>query len=95
MLRLLAGCCRRKLSEALLALALALRFARPLRRPTRKRTTESAASRHAVHVREITSPGGIEAWLVSDSTVPMIVMRAYWRGGSAIEPANMPSALPA
>ncbi len=47
---------------------------------------ESAASRHGVPVTRIVSPGGIEAWLVSDSTVPMIVMRAYWRGGSAIEP---------
>ncbi|HVK80796.1 MAG TPA: pitrilysin family protein [Verrucomicrobiae bacterium] len=47
---------------------------------------ESAASRHGVPVRQITSPGGINAWIVSDSTVPMIVLRAYWRGGSAIEP---------
>lgn len=50
---------------------------------------ESTASRHAVDVERVTSPSGIEAWLVSDSTVPMIVMRAYWRGGSAIEPANV------
>ncbi|HEX8900428.1 MAG TPA: hypothetical protein VF769_04345, partial [Vitreimonas sp.] len=48
--------------------------------------TESAAARHGVPVRQITSPGGIHAWIVSDSTVPMIVLRAYWRGGSAIEP---------
>ena len=41
--------------------------------------TESAASRHGVPVRAIRSPGGIEAWLVSDSTVPMVVVRAYWR----------------
>ena len=50
--------------------------------------TESAASHHDVNVERIVSPGGIEAWLVSDSTVPMVVMRAFWRGGSAIEPAN-------
>lgn len=50
--------------------------------------TESAAAQHGVPVTRIVSPGGIEAWLVSDSTVPMIVMRAYWRGGSAIEPAS-------
>lgn len=47
---------------------------------------ESAAARHGVPVGAIRSPSGIEAWLVSDSTVPMVVMRAYWRGGSAIEP---------
>lgn len=50
--------------------------------------TESAAARHDVDVERIVSPGGIEAWLVSDATVPMLVMRANWRGGSAIEPAN-------
>lgn len=51
--------------------------------------SESSAARHDVDVERITSPGGIEAWLVSDATVPMIVMRAYWRGGSAIEPENV------
>ncbi len=50
---------------------------------------ESAASRYGVDVERIVSPGGIEAWLVSDATVPMIVMRAYWRGGSAIESENV------
>ncbi|MGE0741290.1 MAG: M16 family metallopeptidase [Hyphomonadaceae bacterium] len=48
--------------------------------------TESAAAQHGVPVQRVVSPGGIEAWLVSDSTVPMIVVRAHWRGGSAIEP---------
>lgn len=71
-----------------LALAVALACA-PLAPAYAQAQSESAASRHAVHVQSITSPGGIEAWLVSDSTVPMIVMRAYWRGGSAIEPGNV------
>jgi zinc protease len=39
-----------------------------------------------VPAREVTSPGGIKAWLVSDSTVPMIVMQASWRGGTAADP---------
>lgn len=51
--------------------------------------SEPVASHHDVNVQRITSPSGIEAWLVSDSTVPMIVLRAYWRGGSAIEPSNV------
>jgi len=42
-----------------------------------------------VPVERIVSESGIEAWLVSDSTVPIIVARAYWRGGSAIEPARL------
>ena len=50
-----------------------------------QRQAESAASRHGVDIERIVSPNGIEAWLVSDSTVPMIVLRAYWRGGAAIE----------
>lgn len=49
---------------------------------------EAAAEQFGVRVQRVVSPGGIEAWLVSDDTVPMIVMRAYWRGGSAIEPEN-------
>jgi len=54
-----------------------------------QRQTESTAARHDIDVERIVSPGGIEAWLVSDGTVPMVVMRAYWRGGSASEPENM------
>lgn len=49
----------------------------------------SAAAHYGVDVERIVSPRGIEAWLVSDSTVPMVVLRAYWRGGSAIEPAAL------
>ncbi len=71
-----------------LALVVALACA-PLAPAYAQAQTESAASRHDVDVERITSPGGIEAWLVSDSTVPMVVMRAYWRGGSAIEPQNV------
>jgi zinc protease len=47
-----------------------------------------ARAAFAVDVQRVVSPGGIEAWLVSDSTVPMIVVRAYWRGGAALEPAD-------
>jgi zinc protease len=54
-----------------------------------QRQTQSAASSHAVDIEAITSPAGIEAWLVADSTVPMIVLRAFWRGGSAIEPERL------
>lgn len=47
---------------------------------------QPAAAQFSIRVQRVVSPGGIEAWLVSDATVPMIVLRAYWRGGSAIEP---------
>jgi len=38
-----------------------------------------AVSAHAFEIREITSPGGIKAWLVSDSTIPMIAMNYSFR----------------
>jgi zinc protease len=72
----------------LLALLALFPFA-PLTNAVAQQRTESAAARHGVPVRAIRSPGGIDAWLVSDSTVPMVVMRAYWRGGSAIEPNRL------
>jgi zinc protease len=56
--------------------------------PVLAQQTEARAER-GVPVRAIRSPGGIEAWLVSDSAVPMITLRAYWRGGAAVEPENL------
>ncbi|HYD73040.1 MAG TPA: insulinase family protein, partial [Candidatus Binatia bacterium] len=69
--------------------AVALFAFAPLTEALAQQRTESAASQHGVPVRAIRSPGGIEAWLVSDSTVPMVVLRAYWRGGAAIEPDRL------
>jgi zinc protease len=68
------------LATLLLALAFlpAPAFAQP--------RTESAAAQHGVDVERIVSPGGAEAWLFSDTTVPIVVVRAFWRGGSAMEP---------
>ena len=70
------------------AVALLLTFA-PLAPAFAQAQNESAAARHDIDVERIVSPGGIEAWLVSDSAVPMIVMRAHWRGGAATEPERM------
>lgn len=39
-------------------------------------------------VQVVTSPGGIAAWLVSESFVPIIAMEWTWRGGAAVEPAD-------
>jgi hypothetical protein len=71
-----------------LALALAMALA-PSAPAYAQAQSESRAAQHGVEVERIVSPGGIEAWLVSDSTVPMIVLRAHWRGGSAIEPERL------
>ncbi len=42
-----------------------------------------------VALERVVSPGGIEAWLASDSTVPIIVVNAYWpRGAASDAPAQ-------
>lgn len=55
---------------------------------------------HAVRVEQVTSPGGIRAWLMPSPAVPVVAMSFSFRGaGSASEPAdkagvaNMVSAL--
>jgi zinc protease len=54
---------------------------------------------HMVNVVRVLSPGGIEAWLVSDHLNPIINMRFAFRGGAALDPngkegvANMVSSL--
>ncbi|MEM1048840.1 MAG: pitrilysin family protein [Pseudomonadota bacterium] len=53
----------------------------------------------AVDVQKVVSPGGIEAWLVEEHTVPIIAMNFAFLGGSAQDPsdksgvANMVSSL--
>lgn len=74
--------------RALIA-ALALALLAPCAPALAEQAQAQAQAEQGVPVRVIHSPGGIEAWLVSDSTVPLITLRAYWRGGAAIEPANL------
>ena len=80
---------RRGFQKVLAAFAFMLMaFASPaLAQPQTQQATPAA--QHGVPVREITSPGGIKAWFVSGSTVPMIVLSAYWRGGGAMEPQGL------
>ena len=53
----------------------------------------------ATEIQRVRSPGGIEAWLVEDKSVPVIGFRFAFRGGGASDPegrsglANMVSAL--
>jgi zinc protease len=37
-------------------------------------------------IEVVTSPGGVTAWLVSESFVPIVAMEMAWKGGSAVEP---------
>jgi zinc protease len=40
----------------------------------------------AASVQEITSPGGLSAWLVEDYTVPIVTVNVAFRGGSTQDP---------
>jgi len=44
----------------------------------------------AAKIQRVISPGGIEAWLVQDATVPLVAMQFAFRGGSAQDPADKP-----
>ncbi|SLN32926.1 M16 family metallopeptidase [Oceanibacterium hippocampi] len=41
-------------------------------------------------IEEVTSPGGIRAWLVNEPSIPVIAVRVAWRGGSRLDPADKP-----
>jgi zinc protease len=44
------------------------------------------APARAVDVQRVTSPGGIEAWLIEDHTVPVVSFEFSFRAGAAIDP---------
>ena len=52
--------------------------------------TEEAGVRYADRIRSIMTPGGIEAWLVEDYTVPIVALEFSVRGGSAQDPEDKP-----
>jgi zinc protease len=42
----------------------------------------------AVTIERVTSPAGIEAWLVEDHTLPVVTIRFAFPGGAALDPAG-------
>ena len=44
------------------------------------------AARAAMNVQEVTSPGGIKAWLIEDHSMPLIAVSVGFHGGSALDP---------
>lgn len=40
----------------------------------------------AVEIQEVTSPGGIEAWLVEEESIPFVALEIRFLGGSALDP---------
>ncbi|MGQ0676985.1 MAG: M16 family metallopeptidase [Rhodospirillales bacterium] len=47
-----------------------------------------AASAEAFEIERVTSPGGIEAWLIRDRTAPVLAIQAAIPGGSSQDPAG-------
>lgn len=43
---------------------------------------------HAIDIQRVKSPGGIEAWLVRDTSVPVISFTFAFRGGASVDPAG-------
>ncbi len=43
----------------------------------------------AVEVKEITSPGGLTAWLVEDHTLPLVSVEFSFRGGASLDPEGL------
>ena len=48
-----------------------------------------AAENSILDIQEVTSPGGITAWLVEDASIPVIAMKLGFKGaGTALDPEN-------
>ncbi len=45
-------------------------------------------SANAVEIKEVTSPGGIKAWLVENKSIPLIAMQFSFEGGSTSDPTR-------
>lgn len=48
----------------------------------------AATAGAATKITEVTSPGGIKAWLVQEPTIPMLALEISFRGGSALDPGG-------
>ena len=46
------------------------------------------APAHAIEIKEVTSPGGIRAWLVESKSIPLIAMQFSFEGGSTSDPVG-------
>ncbi|MDG4650542.1 pitrilysin family protein [Roseibacterium sp. SDUM158017] len=40
----------------------------------------------AIDIQEVTSPGGIEAWLVEDDSIPFVAIDIWFDGGGSLDP---------
>src|ERR1700691_1990335 len=50
----------------------------------------AAPAARALTITEVTSAGGITAWLVEDHSLPVVTIDFDFRGGAALDPAAKP-----
>ncbi|WP_454683768.1 M16 family metallopeptidase [Ancylobacter moscoviensis] len=50
----------------------------------------SPAQSETTRIQRVISPGGIEAWLVHDTTLPLVAVEVAFLGGAAQDPADKP-----
>ncbi len=48
----------------------------------------AASAAQALEIERVTSPGGVEAWLIRDRTAPVLAIHAAFPGGSSQDPAG-------
>ncbi|MCT8970388.1 M16 family metallopeptidase [Microbaculum marinisediminis] len=53
-------------------------------------TTAAVRPASAIEIEKVVSPGGIEAWLVSESAVPLVSVQFAFDGGAAQDPPDRP-----
>ena len=44
-----------------------------------------AVPAHAIDIQEVTSPGGIKAWLVQDDSIPFVAVQFSFKGGASLD----------
>ena len=49
--------------------------------------------RAEIAVQEVTSPGGISAWLVEDHNIPFVALELRFRGGTSLDVAGQRGAI--
>jgi len=48
--------------------------------------TLAALPARAIDIQQVTSPGGIQAWLVEDHSIPFVALTMHFKGGASLDP---------
>ncbi|WP_425039841.1 M16 family metallopeptidase [Primorskyibacter sp. S187A] len=48
----------------------------------------TSAARAEIDIKEVTSPGGLTAWLVEDHSIPFVALEIQFKGGASLDPAD-------